>query len=322
MPRLTIGNKGSLKWKLFEERINGKLAAMRIALQFLLAVGVAINAAGASTSCMPVPGADQIWSNPAVHWVFIGELHGSNETPAAFRNLVCDAIAKGRHVTVALERPSSEQAALDDMLAARDLSKARESLLQLHDWKDVLDGRSSEAMLRLLVSLRELRKLQPDLKVIAFDAPYAGPPAPGPRDEAMGRALLALRPTKPNGLVLILTGNLHALQASKRGYDLAAMYLPPKEILSLEVTDQGGESWTDSSQDGCGISKNGVQDKDAKRPYGVFLDPSLAPFGKVDGILSLGAPLTASAPAAGEPSTLPACRVKFLSQHQAIPKNQ
>jgi hypothetical protein len=294
---------------------------MRITLQFFLAMGLAMNAA-AATSCSPVPGADQIWSKAGVHWVFVGELHGSNETPAAFRDLVCNAIAQGKHVTVALERPTSEQAALDDIVTGKDLSAARESLLQLHGWKAVLDGRGSEAMLRLLLSLRELRSLHPDLKVVAFDAPYSGLPASGLRDEAMGHALLSLNPAKPNDLVLILTGNIHAMQAPKRGHDLAAMYLPPKEILSLEVTDFGGETWSQSTEDGCGPQKDGVPDKDPKRPYGIFLDPSLAPFGKVDGVLSLGVPLTASAPAAGIPSPAPACRVTFLSEHHAVPKAQ
>jgi hypothetical protein len=283
-------------------------------------MGLAIHAA-ATTSCSPVPGADQIWSKPAVHWVFIGELHGSNETPAAFRDLVCNAIAQGKHVTVALERPTSEQAALDTILTAKDLSTAKESLFQLPGWKEVLDGRGSEAMLRLLLSLRELRSFYPDLKVVAFDAPYTGT-APGARDEALGHALLSLNPTKPNDLVLILTGNIHAMQASKRGYDLAAMYLPPKEILSLEVTDRGGDTWSQSTEDGCGPQKGGVGDKDAKKPYGIFLDPGLAPFGKVDGVFSLGVPLTASAPAAGISSPAPACRVKFLSEHQAVPKDR
>ena len=294
---------------------------MRIALQCLLTMGLAIHAAAAITPCSPIPGADQIWSKASVHWVFIGELHGSNETPAAFRDLVCDAMAQGKHVTVALERPTSEQAALDNILTAKDLSAAQELLLQLPGWKEVMDGRASKAMLRLLVSLRELRRLQPDVKVVAFDAPYAGPPAAAPREEAMGHALLSLSPAKPNDLVLILTGNLHAMQASKRGYDLAAMYLPPKQILSLEVTDRGGESWSESTEDGCGPSKGGVGDKGAKKPYGIFLDPSLAPFGKVDGVLSLGVPLTSSPPAAGELSPIPACRKKFLSEHQTVPKN-
>lgn len=288
---------------------------MRIALQFLLTMGLAINAAGAGASCARIPGADQIWSKAFVRWVFIGELHGSNETPAAFLNLVCDAIAQGKHVTVALERPSSEQAALNNILTARDLATARESLLQLHDWKEVLDGRSSQAMLRLLLSLRELRKLQPNLEVVAFDAPYTGK-NPGARDEAMGHALLSLHAAGPHDLVLVLTGNLHAMQAQQFGYDLAAMYLPPKEILSLEVTDWGGESWMLTGAGACGPSLGGVGDKGAKKPYGIFLDPGLAPFGKVDGVLSLGVPLTSSPPAAGESSPLPACRAKFLSEHQ------
>jgi len=293
---------------------------MRLALQFLLMMGLAVNAAATTTACSPVPGADQIWSRPAVHWLFIGELHGSNETPAVFGNLVCDAIAHGKHVTVALERPSSEQAALDNILTALDLAKAKEDLLQLRGWKEVLDGRASEAMLRLLISLRELHRLHPDLKVVAFDAPYTGT-APGARDEAMGHALLSLSPAKPNDLVIILTGNIHAMQASKR-YDLAAMYLPAKEILSLEVTDRGGESWSLDATGGCGPFKGGVGDKNAEKPYGIYLDPGLAPFGKVDGVLSLGVPLTTSAPAAGEPSPVPACRTTFLSEHQAVSKNE
>jgi hypothetical protein len=294
---------------------------MRIALQFLLAMGLATHVA-ASTACSPIPGADQIWSKPGVHWVFIGELHGSNETPAAFHDLVCDAIAQGKHITVALERPSSEQAALDNILTAKDLAAAQKSLFQLPGWKQGgMDGRASEAMLRLLVSLRELHRLHSDLRAVAFDVPDTRV-GPGVREEAMAHALLSLSPTQPNDLVLILTGNIHAMQASKRGYDLAAMYLPPKEILSLEVTDRGGESWSESTTDGCGPQKGGVGDKDAKKPYGIFLDPSLAPFGKVDGVLSLGVPLTPSAPAVGEPSPIPACRAKFLSEHQTVSKSR
>jgi hypothetical protein len=99
---------------------------MKIAFQLLLAMGLAINAAGAVASCSPIPGADQIWSKPSVHWVFIGEWHGSNETPAAFHDLVCDAIAQGKHVTVALERPASEQASFSifDLKFAQTLGLA------------------------------------------------------------------------------------------------------------------------------------------------------------------------------------------------------
>lgn len=294
--------------------------AMRIFLQLFLAIGLALNAAAAIAPCSPLPGADQIWSKASVRWVFIGELHGSNETPAAFRDLVCDAPARGKRVTVALERPTSEQAALDGILTAKDLSAAQETLLRQPGWKDGMDGRASAAMMRLLVSLRELRGSYPDLAVAAFDAPYTGT-TPGARDEAMGHSLLSLGTAKSTDLTLILVGNAHAMQAPQFGFDPAAMYLPPKEILSLEATDRGGESW--SSIDGAwGPSKGGVGDKGATRPRGIFLDPNPAPFGKVDGIFSLGVELTSSAPAAGEPSPLPACRIKFLAEHHATSHNR
>ena len=277
-------------------------------------MGLAIDAAAAIAACSPIPGADQVWSKASVHWVFVGELHGSNETPAAFGDLVCDVLARGKRVTVALERPTSEQAALDGILTAKDLSAAKTVLLQQPKWKDGMDGRASEAMLHLFISMRELRKSYPDLAIVAFDAPYTGT-ADGARDGAMGRFLLAVGKTKPKDLILILVGNAHAMHAPEFGYDPAAMYLPSKEILSLEVTDRGGESWYDSD-DGCGPTKGGVEDKGATKGRGIFLDPKLAPYGKVDGVLSLGVALTSSAPAAGEPTPLPDCRTKFLSKHR------
>jgi hypothetical protein len=289
-------------------------------LHFLLATGLAIDAAAAVGACSPIPGADQVWSKASVHWVFVGELHGSNETPAAFGDLVCDALARGKRVTVALERPTSEQAALNGILTSKDLSAAKTVLLQQPEWKDGMDGRASEAMLGLLISIHELRKSYPGLAIVAIDAPYTGT-ADGARDEAMGHFLRAVGTAKPMGLILILAGNAHAMQAPEFGYDAAAMYLPSKELLSLEVTDRGGESWYDSDN-GCGPTKGGVGDKGAKKQRGIFLDPKLAPYGKVDGVLSLGVALTSSTPAAGEPTPLPDCRTEFLSQHPPGAQNR
>jgi hypothetical protein len=285
----------------------------------LLILGIALLRAGAAAavSCPSIPGAEQVLSRTSVHWVLIGEMHGSNETPEVFGNLVCDALVHERKVTVALERPVREQAALDGFLTKRDLAKAENTLFAEPDWRNGMDGRASEAMLRLLVSLRELRKQYRGLKVAAFDAPFTGHSA-GARDQAMGGALLALGRSMPQSIILVLTGNVHAMQSPQFGYDFAAMYLPAGERISLEVTDTGGEAW--ATFDGaCGSSRGGVETKGKATPFGIFFDPSLAPYGKVDGVLSLGVPLTSSPPAAGEPSPLPPCRVKFLSEHRPKP---
>jgi hypothetical protein len=288
---------------------------MRWWVGFVWGAGLAINTAVASASCSAVPGAGQIWNKQSVRWVFVGELHGSNEAPAAFLDLVCDALARGKHVTVALERPMSEQMALQGVLAGADLASAKTVLLDQPEWKEGMDGRASEAMLRLLLSLRELRKEHPGLAVFAFETPFTGTP-PGARDEAMGHALLSVGEKKRDDVILILTGNVHAMLSPIFHYDFAAMYLPTNEVLSLEVTDRGGESWS-TVNGACGPSTGGVGDKKAGKPYGIYLDPKLAPFGKVDGVLALGVPLTSSPPAAGDPTPLPACRTKFIAEHQA-----
>src|ERR1700686_3324781 len=119
--------------------------------------------------CSALSGADQIWSRPALQWVLIGELHGNNETPAAFFNLVCDALVKGKQVIVALEHPVDEQAALDGILMGPDLESAQRVLLNQPSWENGMDGRASSAMLLLLVCLRELHQKFPTLAVAAYD---------------------------------------------------------------------------------------------------------------------------------------------------------
>src|SRR5579863_6228886 len=280
----------------------------------LLVVGLSVGSGVLTAAYAPIPGSDQIWSNKQVHWVFIGETHGSNETPAAFIELVCDAVAHRKTVTVALERPTSEQQALAGVLSAKDLSFAEKNLLDQPGWKNGMDGRASKAMLKLLLSLRLMRNAHPDLNVLAFETPYKSGDSPGMRDEAMGKALLKFGKAHPHRLILILTGNLHAMQAPMFGYDLAAMFIPPAERLSLEVTDLGGESWV-ASNGSCGPSRGGVEEKVRKDPRGIYLEPQLAPYGRVDGILALGLPLTASEPADGDPDPLPECRRKFLLGH-------
>lgn len=285
----------------------------------LLAIGLSVCVRSLFASCTPIPGADQIWSNKQVHWVFIGEMHGSNETPDAFMDLVCDALAHRKIVMVGLERPTSEQEALTKVLSAKDLSAAEKNLLDQPGWKNGMDGRASKAMLNLLRSLRKLQAAHSALSVYAFDTPYKAGDSSGKRDEAMGKALLAFGKLHPDNLILILTGNIHAMQSPMFGYDLTAMFIPPGERLSLEVTDTGGTSWVESNGM-CGPSAGGVEENGTTHPRGIYLDPHLAPYGKVDGILALGVQLTASEPADGDPDPLPECRKRFLAGHSADPE--
>jgi hypothetical protein len=138
----------------------------------LLAIGMLVGGRAASAACTAIGGAAQIWSNKQVRWVFIGEVHGSNEVPEAFLDLVCDSLAHHKIVTVALERPTSEQMVLTGLLSAEDLSIAEATLLDQPGWKNGMDGRASKAMLKLLLSLRRLHIAHPGLNVLAFSTPY------------------------------------------------------------------------------------------------------------------------------------------------------
>jgi hypothetical protein len=266
----------------------------------------------AFAACKATPGADLIWRSKTLQYVFIGELHGSNETPAAFGQLVCDALMHGRRVVVALERPTSEQVSLTSIVSSPDESAATRVLLEQPDWQQGMDGRASQAMLSLLLYLRQLHASYSALQVTAFEAPFSNDPA-GARDQAMGTKLLSIGKENPESLILILTGNTHGMEAPMFRYNFAAMYVAPQNRLSLQVTDKGGSSWA-TVRGACGPQKGTTGDKGANKPFGIYLDPSLAPFGKVDGVLSLDIPLTSSPPAAGDPNPLPACRAKYMAQ--------
>jgi len=83
------------------------------------------------------------------------------------------------------------------VLSAQNLTFAEKTLLDQPGWKNGMDGRASKAMLRLLLSLRELRLAHSDLAVAAFDITYKPGDEPGARDEAMGHELFTLGETYP-----------------------------------------------------------------------------------------------------------------------------
>ena len=254
--------------------------------------------------CRPLPGADALWRKSDLRFVLVGEMHGTTETPQVFRDLICAAHAAKRPLLVGLERPSAEQKSIDRFLAAEDHADAVRELLRERDW-NVFDGRSSKAMLALLEELRTLR-LRGDIQgVLAFDDARSGE-APAQREQRMAAMLTAAADRVPNGLVIALTGNWHGSKkpSARFGYPWMAMLLPSSETtVSLLATDKGGEAWIQTS-DGCGphpISSSGGDQRGVVMP-----DPRAAQRG-YDGALSIGANLTASAPALPNAPPPPAC---------------
>jgi hypothetical protein len=62
----------------------------RLTLFIALCVVLVASAEGRD-SCSPIPGAELLWARSEPRFVLVGEMHGTNETPAVFRDLVCSA---------------------------------------------------------------------------------------------------------------------------------------------------------------------------------------------------------------------------------------
>ena len=237
--------------------------------------------------CSPVPGAERLWARSDLRFVLVGEMHGTNETPAIFGDLVCSARAAKRPIIAGLE--FRDQQALDRFLDSRDHVTRVKELLATTEWQGT-DGRASSAMLALLERLRSMKAQGHLSRIIAFSA--SGKSA-AECEETMASALLRASADSRDALVIVLTGNVHALKqklAEVGPYRLMGSFLPAAETVSLLVTDRGGEAW--NCQDGsCGphtLASSGGAVR------GLTL---ISPHPGYDGVLSTGLPVTASRPA-------------------------
>jgi hypothetical protein len=138
---------------------------------------------------------------------------GTRELPLAAVRLVCDALAKGLPVTVALSLPASEQPLLETYLASAGQPQDVQALLaESSFWRRVYqDGRSSRAMLWLVEQVRRLRAAGKDASLVAFDSDKESGNA---REARMAEHLLKYREAHPDAWLLVLAGGTHVRTAS------------------------------------------------------------------------------------------------------------
>ena len=204
----------------------------------------------APNACRPLDGVDTLLQSESTRIIWVGEMHGTQEQPALFGDMVCHAARMGRPVIVALERDVEEQPAWDAFLASNGGRRARAAFLRTPSWTYYFqDGRSSLAMLQLAEDLRAARARGAPIDVKTF-LPIADAPARDTaedRERRMAEAILAISRARPDALILVLSGNLHASKGSntrsKPPYRLAASFLPPDETRTIMVRGGQGEAW-------------------------------------------------------------------------------
>lgn len=263
----------------------------------MLAALALLAASVPSPACTSVEGASSLWAKRETRWVIVGEMHGTNETPDAFTNLVCLAARSRGAVTVAIEYPADMQPILDAWLASDGGEAARAALLAGPFWrKPMQDGRTSIAFLRMLDRLRLMHRAGTVRSVRGFDLPADG------SDKRDRNAAMADRLTKiaaaNSGLVMVLVGNFHAIvhnmptpQGTIRP---AASLLPAEKRIAVSVVGAGGSIWS-CQMNGCHVYDYGADGAKPDRPANITSDFSADR--SYDAVYTLGKPFTAAEPA-------------------------
>ncbi len=243
--------------------------------------------ASTPASCPPITGLEAISDDK--RFVILGEFHGTQEIPSFASALACH-LSEDRPLVLSLEIPSERQADIDAYLVSPGDDAAKRELLKGLFWQARLaDGRSSEAMLKLLDDTRRLiasgRRISVRASVI--DA--------GPLNQDLSELLMAAdwvrAATLPTDVrVLALVGRAHAGRSSRRGFRPAASHLPDDQSLRFEVLETGGAYWA-CLRSGCG-----------EQPLEAQSSPAAAGFYPAtgtdfDGTFNVGREMTASHPA-------------------------
>jgi hypothetical protein len=204
--------------------------------------------------CRQITGATLLLKpNPVI---LVGEIHGTNESPAFVGALTCIALSYGLQVTVGLEIPARELDTVEVFLRSDGGVVARRQLLESSFWaSDHSDGRQSTAMADLLNDLREHIGRGADLEVLLLDAS----PAPD-RDAAMARRLLDRINSTPEGVLIALTGNVHSSTALGTSFDsdhepmgyLLRQSHANGTVIAIDVRHAGGTAWVCLGDGDCG----------------------------------------------------------------------
>ena len=251
----------------------------------------------ASASCPDLPGAADLFtpSHPRIIWV--GEMHGTNEMPALFGDLVCIAGESGRKVVVLLERGRDEQANWDAFFENGD--RAQLTAGKIWHW-ETQDGRSSEAMVALAERLRDYKAAGRLLTVRLMQRGWDEKPQASnalDNETSMANAVKQAAQAYPEAVILVYSGGLHArktISPFDKELPLAASLLPAAEVTSFDITGQAGTGWN-CFPSGCGVHPYAERDT---HPRGILTG---APEEGYDAVAYTGVPTTASMPAVRSP---------------------
>ena len=235
----------------------------------------------------------------------LGDLHGTQELPAFVGGVVAQ-LAAHQPVVLALEIPADQTLGIPAFLDSDGGPAARVAVLRDPFWRDAYqDGRRSDAMLALIDQARQLRAAGKRVDVDRFDPVLPGPPSQESREEAMAQHLIATRAARPDAVLVVYVGNLHAVRTEHEaipGFAWMARRMARAGVVftSLGPRWQSGTAWTCPNADPADCGATPVKGKGG--PAGI-ITMGATPGGHYDGWFDVG-PVQASPPAAAPPARL------------------
>lgn len=205
--------------------------------------------------------------------VVIGEMHGTREAPAVAGELA-KRYASSEPLLVALEVSRSEHAALAAYLRSDGGAVARQRVREGRFFDvppERNDGRRTEDLLDLVETVRQLRVAGRDVAILPFDIGPDDYVDSETRDRDMADYLRTAFKALPNGRLLVLTGNVHAMlnpppMIDDGLYQTATQLLEDLEPFSVNLTASSGGIWA------CVMGSCGVRRLEVPMATGVFDD--------------------------------------------------
>ena len=255
----------------------------------------------APDACHPPPGYEALSQLDDLRFLVIGELHGTEQTPALFGELVCALASSGMRILVGLELMVWSESAINTYLRSDGTEADRTTALTDSRWLDPVniefpDGRLSNAMWDLVERLRFLRDAGHEVAVTTFRGfMLEGEQSLTPFEARMAETLLEAEADGDYDLTVVLTGNAHARTSRRTENGLLpfipmAANLPEESTIRLNAVTGSGEAWNCRGSE-CGIyEREGTPEGATVR---IALDDGLSR--GFDGIFAVGN-ITASPP--------------------------
>lgn len=195
-------------------------------------------------ACAPIEGVEQVLTAPGV---FIGDMHGTHESPAFLRDLSCHVMQSGRPLVVAMEYDANDQAVLDDFLRTADTQAAARLLTSTVHWTGNIDGRASSAMRDALLAIHGYAREGGKVELVAYDVRVL---TVEERDRTSAELIRRKREQDGSAAYwIVFGGNVHARKIRglpSPGYeDLEPLGYLIRDwgLIHLDAAYQGGAGW-------------------------------------------------------------------------------